>query len=152
MNLENNKDFNELGGMGENDVFDRLIFMDDVSGLADKSNEYLTVSRNIFHNVFQLLAKAFNIFPSAVQLGNMSKNQSSNYDRETLKYIPKRELSKNRLYFEIAHKRDYSCLTIYCGQSGPAKNTTLTDNNIQQICFFSHKKGTGCLTSLQIIF
>ena len=40
--------FDELEGVGENDVFDRLIVMDDVSGLADKSNEFcsfLTVSR-----------------------------------------------------------------------------------------------------------
>ena len=35
--------------------------------------------------------KLFNIFPSAVQLGNMSKILTNNCDRETLKYIPKRE-------------------------------------------------------------
>ena len=40
VNVENNKDFNALGCMGENDVFDRLIVMDNVSGLADKSNEF----------------------------------------------------------------------------------------------------------------
>ena len=35
VNVENNKDFNELGGIGENGVFDRLIVMDDVSGLSE---------------------------------------------------------------------------------------------------------------------
>ena len=42
-----NKDYDDLG-IGEKDVFDRLIVMDDVSGLADKSNEFcsfLKVSR-----------------------------------------------------------------------------------------------------------
>ena len=50
--------------------------------------------------------KNFNIFPSAIQLGNMSKILTNNCDRETLKYIPKRELWINRLYFEIANKKD----------------------------------------------
>ena len=98
-------------GMGEKDIFDRLIVMDDVSGLADKSKKFccfLTVSWKyrysciyIFHIVFPQLrnwqmiisqTKIFNIFPSAVQLGNFSKLLTNNCDRETLKYIPKREL------------------------------------------------------------
>ena len=48
--------------------------------------------------------KIFNIFPSAIQLGNMSKILTNNCDRETIKYIPKRELWINRLYFEIPPK------------------------------------------------
>ena len=159
VNIENNKDFNELGGMEENDVFDMLIFMDDVSGLADKSREFcsfLTVSRKyrysciyIFHIVFPALSnwqmilsqtEIFNIFPSAFQLGNMSRILTNNCDREILKYIPKRGLWINRLYFEIANKKDYSCLTIGCGQRGPAKYRTQADNNIQQTCCFSQKK------------
>ena len=129
-----NKDFDELEGVGEKDVFDRLIVMDDVSGLADKSNEFcsfLTVSRKyrysciyIFHIVFPQLrnsqmilsqTKIFNIFLSPVQLGNMPKILTNNCDRETLKYIPKRELWIKRLYFEIANRKDNSCLTIDCG-------------------------------------
>ena len=141
--------------------------MGDVSGLADKSNEFcsfLTVSRKyrysciyIFHIVFRALSnwqmilsqtRIFNIFPSAVQLGNMSKILTNNCDRDTLKYIPKRELSINRLYFEIANKEDYSCLNTDRGQSGPAKYRTQADNNIQQTCFFSPKKNIDCLTGL----
>ena len=139
------------GGGGWNDVSDRLIAMDDVSGLTEKSNEFcsfLTVSRKyrysciyIFHIVFPALSnwqmilsqtKIFNIFPSAVQLGNMSKILTNNCDRETLKYIPKYELWINRLYFEIANKKDYSCLTIECGKSGLSKYRTEADNNVQQ--------------------
>ena len=125
-------------GIGEKEVFDRLIVMDNVSGLADKSNEFcsfLTISRKyrysciyIFHIVFLQLrnwqmilsqTKIFNIFPSAVQLENISKLLTNNYNRETLKYIPKRELWINRIYFEIANRKDCSCLTISCGKSGP---------------------------------
>ena len=146
-------------GIGEKDIFDRLIVMDDVSGLADKSNEFcifLTVSPKyrysciyIFHIVFPQLknwqmilsqTKIFNIFPSAVQLGNISKLLTNNCDRETLKYIPKRELWINRLYFEIANKKDYSCLTIDCGKSGPSKYRLEAGNNVRQTCFFSQNK------------
>ena len=75
--------------------------------------------------------KIFNIFPSTVQLGNMSKILTNNCDRETLKYIPKRELWINRLYFEIANRKDYSCLTIDFSESGPSKYRTEADNNVR---------------------
>ena len=84
--------------------------------------------------------KIFNIFPSALQLGNISKLLTNNCNRETLKYIPKCELWINRFYFEIANRKDYSCLTIDCGKSGPSKYGTEADNNVQQTCFFSQKK------------
>ena len=124
--------------------------MDDVSGLADKPKEFcgfLTVSRKyrcsciVFPQLrnWQMIlshTKISNIFPSAVQLGNISKILTNNCDRGTLKYIPKRELWINRLYFEI----DYSCLTIDCAKSGPSKYRTEADNNVRQSCFFSQKK------------
>ena len=144
-------------GIGEEDVFDSFIVLDDVSGLADKANEFcsfLILSRKyrysciyIFHIVFPQLrnwqmiisqTKIFNIFPSAVQLGNLSKLLTNNCDRETLKYIPKRELWIDRLYFEIADREDYSCLTIDCGKSSPSKYSN--SNNVRQTCFFSQNK------------
>ena len=84
--------------------------------------------------------KIFNMFPSAVQRGNISKLLTNKCDSETLKYIPKRELWINRLYFQIANRKDYSCLMIDCGKSGPSKYRTEADNNVQQTCFFSQKK------------
>ena len=74
---------NDIGVvMGENIIFDKLIVMDDVSGLADKSDDFanfLTVSRKfsftcvyVFHAMYptrsswQMIlsqAKVFNIFP-----------------------------------------------------------------------------------------
>ena len=94
--------------------------------------------------------KSFNVFSSAVKLGNISKILTNNCDRETLRYIPKRKLWINRLYrlyFEIANRKDYSGLTVDCGKSGPSKYRTEADNNIRQTCLFSKKK-IGCLTGL----
>ena len=72
--------------MGENILMDRLIVMDDVQGLADKSKNivnFLTVSRKfgftcvyIFHTIYptrnnwQMIlsqTKIFNIFPGSIQ-------------------------------------------------------------------------------------
>ena len=92
-----------------------------------------------------ILSQTFNIiniFPSAVQLGNLSKLLSNNCDRETLKYIPKRELWINRLYFEIANRKDYSYLTI------PSKYRTEAYNNAQQTFFLVKRKKIGYLTGL----
>ena len=96
---------------GENKNFDKLIVMDDVSGLADKSNNFanfLTVSRKCgyiclytFHIIYptksirQMIlsqTKFFNIFPSTIQLGNILKILTNNCDRETINYIAARDL------------------------------------------------------------
>ena len=155
---DENDDVNSIV-MGENRELDRLIVMDNVSGLADKSTEFssfLTVSRKfgysclyIVHIIFlhrstwQMIlaqAKIFNIFPSAIQLGNMSKILPNNCDRETIKYISSRDLWINRLYFEIANKKKYSCLTIDCTKSGPSKYRTEADSNICQTCYYAQNK------------
>ena len=77
---------------GENKKFDKLIVMDDVSGLADKSNDFsnfFKVSQKfdyiclyIFHIIYStrsiwkmILSQTniFNIFPSSIQLENILK-------------------------------------------------------------------------------
>ena len=84
-NQETNNNNDDYIIFGENKTFDKLIVMDDVSGLADKSNDFsnfLTVSRKfgdiclyIFHiiyptkSIWQMIlsyAKIFNIFPSSI--------------------------------------------------------------------------------------
>ena len=144
---------------GENRELDRLIVMDKVSGLADKSNKFssfLTVSQKFdysclyhFHVIFPnrstwqiILAqtKIFNIFPSAIQLGNILKRLTNNCDRDTIKYIPARDLQINRLYFTIANDKKYSCLTIDCTKSGLSKYRTNADNNLEQTCYYAQKK------------
>ena len=116
--------------MGENMELDRLIVMDNVIGLANKSNyfsTFLSVSRKfgysclyIFHVIFpnrstwqMILAqtKIFNIFPSPIQPGNMLKILTNNC-RETIKYIRSRDLWIYRLYFGIANKKNIRALQL----------------------------------------
>ena len=129
--------------MGEIRDLDKLVVMDDVSGLADKSNKFrnfLTASRKfcysclyIFHITFpnrctwqMILAqtKTCNIFPSAIQLGNMLKTLTNNCNQETVKYILSRDLSVNRIYVSIANEKKHSCTTIDCTKTGLAKHRT----------------------------
>ena len=88
--------------IGENNIFDRVIFMDDVSGLADKSNEFgnfLTIARKfnftvtyVFHTMYpskqnwQMITsqtKIFNIFPGSIQVSAISKILTTNCKRYT---------------------------------------------------------------------
>ena len=97
--------------MGENNVFNELIVMDDVSGLADKSNNFanfLTVSRKfnficvcVFHTMYptrsnwQMIlsqTKIFNIFLGFLQTSSVIKIFSSYCIRYTYEYIPHRDL------------------------------------------------------------
>ena len=105
--------------------------MDNVSCLADKSNDFsnfLMVSRKFgyiclynFHiiyptkSIWQMIlsqTKIFNISPSSIQLGNMLKDIMNNCDRETIKYIPARDLWINMIYFSLPIELKNSCLTI----------------------------------------
>ena len=65
--------------------------------------------------------KIFEIFLSPIQLTQMLKILTNNCDRGTINYIPARDLSLNKLYFSISNGSKYSCLTIDCRYSGPAK-------------------------------
>ena len=102
--------------LGENMILDRLIAMDDVSGLADKSEEFanfLTVSRKyglacvyIFHTLYP------------------TKHN----------YVSHRNLWNNQLYFEISNSRQKQCLTIdTCDVTdlGPAKFRTQADSGTE---------------------
>ena len=86
--------------IGENNIFDRVIVKDDVSGPADKSNEFgnfLTVARkfnftvvDVFHIMYpskrnwQMIishTKTFNIFPGSIQVSAISKIITTNCKR-----------------------------------------------------------------------
>ena len=88
--------------MDENNIFNKLIVIDDVSGLADKSNDFakfLTVSRKfkftwvyVFHTMFptrsnwQMIlsqTKIFNILPGSLQTSSVIKILSSYCNRYT---------------------------------------------------------------------
>ena len=157
-NEETNNNF-DCNIFGENKTFDRLIVMDNVSGLADKSNDFsnfLTVSRKfgyiclyIFHiiyptkSIWQMIlsqTKIFNIFLLSIQLGNILKISTNKCSRDTTNYIPARGLWINRLDFSLSNESKYSCLTIDYRKSGPAKYRTKADNNFEQFCYFHQNK------------
>ena len=83
--------------------------------------------------------KVVNIFPSSIQLGNIGKILN-NSCRDTIKYIPARDLLINRLYFCLPNESKYFCLTTDCGKSGPAKHRTQVDSNFEQFCYFYQNK------------
>ena len=110
--------------LGENTILDRVIVMDDVSGLADKSEEFanfLTVSRKyglacvyIFHTIYsarqhwQMIlsqTKIFNFIPGSIQATAIIRILSSFNCRYKHTYIPHRYLWITRLYLEISNSK-----------------------------------------------
>ena len=144
-----------VNDLRENIKLDSLIVMDNVSGLADKSEEFanfLIVSRkfgltcvSIFHTIYptrqnwQMIlsqTKTFNIFPGSVQVSSITKILSSFCSRYKYNYIPNRDFWTNRLYFDISNSSKKQCLTIDnrdVNDLGPAKFRTQADNNREQI-------------------
>ena len=151
-----------VNDLGENVKLDKLIVMDDVSGLADKSEEFadfLAVSRKlgltcvyIFYTIYptrqnrQMIlsqTKIFNIFPGSVQVSSIGKILSSFCSRYRYNYIPNRYLWINRLYFDILNSSYKQCLTIDTRDVhdlGPAKFRTQAKNNREQICYYNRNK------------
>ena len=102
-------------------MLDRLIVMDNVSGLTDRSEtfaNFLTISRKygltciyIFHTIYptrqnlQMIlsqTKIFHIFPNSVQTSSIVGIFSYFYSRYKHTYIPETDLRINWInYFEI---------------------------------------------------
>ena len=131
--------------------------MEDVAGLADKSNDFANFSKvrqkfgyiclYIFHiiyptkSIWQIIlpqTKISNIFLPTIQLGNILKILTNNCDRKTISYI--RDLWINRLYLSLSNESKYSCLTIDCRKSGPAKYRYDADSNLEQFFYYGQSK------------
>ena len=80
--------------------------------------------------------KIFNIFPSTIQLGNSLKRLTNNCGSEAINYIPARDPWINRIYMSLSNGSKYSCLTIHCRKSGPAKYRTDANSNFEQFCYY----------------
>ena len=111
--------------LGEKMLLDKLIVMDDVSGLAKFAN-FLTVSRKysiscvyIFHTIYssrqnwQMMSQTqvFNFFPGSVQASAIARLLSSFASRFMNGYIPHRNVWINKLYFDISNSQEKQCLT-----------------------------------------
>ena len=151
---------NENIGFGENSTRDRLIIMDDVSGLADTSSKFanfLTVARKykyhclyIFHTIHPeksiwktILSQTniINIFPASVPLTSVKRILEANCVRQTTKYIPVNSLWMTKLFITLANnKNDKTCLTIDCtslNTNGPGRYRTEAADPDKHTCYFN---------------
>ena len=148
--------------MGQLPVVNKLIVMDDVSGLADKSEEFsnsLTVSRKysfsclyVFHTIYpgrqswemiMLQTHIFNFFPGSIHSSRILKTLLLFASRQKKSYIPNQQVWLNRLYFQISNSKEEKCLTINTrevNELGPGKFRTSADNGIEQTCYFNINK------------
>ena len=104
--------------MGENFTIDKLIVMDDVSGLADKSSDFsnfLTVSRKygfscvyVFHTIYpnrqnwdMLMSQThiFNFFSLSIHNSKILKTLSLFANRQKNTYLPNQQIWLNKLYY-----------------------------------------------------
>ena len=153
--------------MAENYIFNRLIVMDNVLGLADKSDNlanFFTVSRKVnftcvyvFYTnyptrsnwqVILSQTKIFNIFPGFLHTSSVIKILSSYSNRYTYEYIPHRDLWLDRLYFEIPNSSKKQCLTIdmrHVNHLELAKRRMEAKNDKEQVCYCNYNKRTGLL-------
>ena len=107
-NFTQEKSNNVDSELGENLKVNKLIVMDDVSGLADKSNEFsnfLTVSRKygfsclyVFHTIYpgrqnweMIMSQThiFNFFPSSIHSSRIMKTLSLFASRQRNTYLTK---------------------------------------------------------------
>ena len=105
--------------------------MGDVSGLADKSQEFsnfLTVSRKygfsclyVFHTIYpgrqnceMIMSQThiFNLFPGSIHSSRILKTLSLFASRQKNTYLPNQQVWLNKLYFQISNSKEKKCLTI----------------------------------------
>ena len=132
--------------MGEKNIFNKVIVMDDVSGLAGRSNgfaNFSTVAQKFNFTcvfVFQMIisqTKIFNIFPGSLQTTSVAKILSSYCNRYTYKYIPHRILWINRLFFEIPSSISLATDTRDLNNLGPSKFRICARNSHEKVKIIS---------------
>ena len=141
--------------IGENRKLNRLIIMDDVSGVADVSKKFanfLTVSRKFGYHciyVFHLIVPSsqiwqkiisqtniFNIFPASLPYNTVAKIIQSNYILQSKTYVSARSLCKRA----ETYSQEKLCLTIDCGcnnEKGPGRYRSSADNPDEKVCYFN---------------
>ena len=157
---------------GEKSQIDKLIVMDDVSGLADRCEDFsnfLTVSRKygftcvyVFHTIYpgrqsweMIMSQThiFNFFPGSIHSGRILKNLALFASREKNSYIPTNQVWLSKLYFQISNSKEKLCLTVDTrdvNELGPGKFRSSADNNLGQHCYFNRSSTDsrfGCYCS-----
>ena len=155
--------------LGEQLAITRLIIMDDVSGLADKSEEFsnfMTVSRKygfsclyVFHTIYpgrqsweMIMSQThiFNFFPGSTHSSRIQKTLSLFPSRQKNTYLPNQQVWLNKLYFQISNSKEKKCLTTdtrQVNELGPGKFRTSADDGEEQTCYFNRNKSDTHFTS-----
>ena len=148
---------------------EKLIVMDDVSGLADRSKKFsnfLTVSRkyglsclNVFHRIYpgrqnwdMIMSQThiFNFFSGSIHSSRILKTLSLFATRQKNTYLPNKNVWLNKLYFQISNSKEKKGLTIDTrdvNELGPGKFRTSADNGEEQTCYFNRNKSDTHFTS-----
>ena len=111
--------------LGENLLVNKLIIMDDVSGLADKSQEFsnfLTVSGTygfsclyVFHTIYpgrqnweMIMSQThiLNFFSGSIHSSRILKTLSLFKCRQKNTYLPNQQIWLNKLYFQISNSKE----------------------------------------------
>ena len=157
--VDNDNEFSD-SFYGENKERDQLVVMDDVSGLADRSEKFssfLTVARkcrchcvDMFHIIHHekviwrsIISQTniFNTFPASVPFNLVRKLLEIYCIGKSAKYIPQKLIWLNRLFIDLANSGEEKVyLTIDCsGQNSndPSKFRLNADKPNFRICYFN---------------
>ena len=151
----------------EDMVIDQLIVMDEVSGFADKSDNFanfLTVSRKygfacpyVFHTIYpnrqnweMIMAQThiFNFFPCLIHSGKILKTFSLFGNQYKNSYVPSQNIWLNKLYFDTSTSKEKQCLTIDTrpiNDLGPGKFRTSAETNPEQVCYYNRSRSAHIL-------
>ena len=149
-NFTQEKSDYEDSELGENLKIKKLIVMDNVSVLADRSNnfsDFLTVSRKygfsclyVFHTIYpgrqnweMIMSQThvFNFFPGSIHNSRFSKTLSL------------KNVWLNKLFFQVSNSQEKKCLAIDTrdvNEFGPGKFRTNANNREEQTCYFNRNK------------
>ena len=149
-NFTQEKSDYEDSELGENLKIKKLIVMDKVSALADRSNnfsDFLTVSRKygfsclyVFHTIYpgrqnweMIMSQThfFNFFPGSIHNSRFSKTLSL------------KSVWLNKLFFQVSNSQEKKCLAIDTrdvNEFGPGKFRTNANNREEQTCYFNRNK------------
>ena len=158
--------------IGENLIVSRLIIMEDVSGLADKSEDFsnfLTISKKygfsslyVFHITYpgrqsweMIMSQThiFNFFPGSIHSSRILKTLSLFASRQKNSYLPNQQIWLNKLYIQIPNSKERTCLTIDTrgvNDLGPVKFRTSPDNSDVQTCYFNRNKSDTYSNSFKL--
>ena len=143
--------------------------MDNVSGLAGRSNEFsdfLMVSRKygfsclyVFHTIYpgrqnweMIMSQThiFNFSPGSIHNSRILKTLSLFASPQKNTYLPNKNVWFNKLYFQISNSQEKEGLTIDTrdvNEFGPGKFRMSANNGEEQTCYFNRNKSDTHFTS-----